>query len=231
MVEVTVIGLSLDAETRSPMLILRERDTNTILPIWIGAMEALSISLALGKVPMPRPLTHELMLNAFTKLNASLVSVRIYQMSQGVFYSELDILSGGKNLKLDARPSDAVALALRVDAPILVPEKMLRHLGQIVRIDELTRNLRMASGDLALLFSTTQERELNRSSTRAFMPDDIFADANHVMQMRRQRKMQKEAANEQESRTWPDASSVDLTNQQVLDELILSLSPESKYKM
>ena len=231
MVEVTVIGLSLDAETRSPMLILRERDANTILPIWIGAMEALSISLALGKVPMPRPLTHELMLNAFAKLNASLVSVRIYQMSQGVFHSELDILSGGKNLKLDARPSDAVALALRVGAPILVPEKTLRHLGQIVRIDELTRNLRMASGDLALLFSTTQERELNRSSTRAFMPDDIFADANHVMQMRRQRKMQKEAANEQESRTWPDASSVDLTNQQVLDELILSLSPESKYKM
>ena len=231
MVEVTVIGLSLDAETRSPVLILRERDTNTILPIWIGAMEALSISLALGKVPMPRPLTHELMLGAIEKLNASLVSVRIHWMKQGAFYSELDILADGKNLKLDARPSDAVALALRVNAPILVSEEMLRRVGQVIRGEELAKNLRMASGDLALLFSATQDRELNRSSTSAPMSDDMFADANNAVHARRRRRMREEAAKEQEPKTWQDASSIDLDNQDTLDELILSLSPETKYKM
>lgn len=231
MVEVTVIGLSLDAETRSPVLILRERDTNTILPIWIGAMEALSISLALGKVPMPRPLTHDLMLSALEKLNASLVCVRIYRMKQGAFYSELDILSNGNNLKLDARPSDAVALALRVSAPILVSKEMLNRMGQVMQAEELSKNLRMASGDLALLFAATQERELNRSSTRVPMSDDTFADANYAVHMRRQRRLQEEAAKKQEPETWRDASSIDLTNQDTLEDLILSLSPETKYKM
>lgn len=231
MVEVTVIGLSLDAETRSPVLILCERNTSTILPIWIGAMEALSISLALGKVPMQRPLTHELMLNALERLNATLVSVRIYQMKEGAFYSELDILSGNTNLKLDARPSDAVALALRVDAPILVSKEMLLKAGQVVRVEELIKNFRMASGDLALLFSATQDRELNRSSTRANIPDDTFADANHAVHMRRRHKMQEDTEKEQAPKTWQDASSVDVNNQDTLDELILSLSPETKYKM
>lgn len=127
MVEMRVLGLTIDPQTKTPIVILGEAGGETVLPIWVGAMEAMTVSLVLNNENLPRPLTHDLLLMSFKALKAELPRVEITELKDGVYYALL-ILNGPEGLvRVDCRPSDAIALALRANARILVNEEVLRR--------------------------------------------------------------------------------------------------------
>lgn len=125
MVRMEVAGLSLDKKTRAPILMLKDAAGEKMLNIWIGAMEAMAISIFLNQVEVPRPLTHDLMLSSLEELGAQLLGVDIVRVENGTYFAELDVDMGGKRSRIDCRPSDAVALALRAGIPIQVAPSVL----------------------------------------------------------------------------------------------------------
>lgn len=122
MVEVEVFGLALDESSQIPLLILKDQQEQHVLPIWIGVMEAVAISMTLNDVDMPRPMTHDLFLNTLGELGGELQRVEVVNLNEGTFYAELVVRSGETTRRIDSRPSDAVALALRAQCPIFVHE-------------------------------------------------------------------------------------------------------------
>ncbi len=125
MVEMKVFGLALDEESQVPVLVLKDKDEKTVLPIWIGAMEAMAISLALNGVKLPRPMTHDLLLSAIQALEGTVVGVNVVSLKEGTYYAEVEVDHGGKRKRIDCRPSDGIALALRAEVPIGVDEEVL----------------------------------------------------------------------------------------------------------
>jgi bifunctional DNase/RNase len=130
MLSVEVVGIRIDDSGNSPVLILKELSTQgRVLEIWIGAVEAGAIAMAQQEVQAPRPLTHDLIVNILKTLNVNLVTVRINELSDGVYLAEL-VLSDGS--RIECRPSDGVAIAIRTDAPILVAEEVFDKAGFVV---------------------------------------------------------------------------------------------------
>jgi uncharacterized protein len=128
-VEVTVDGMQLDPETGSPVVRLAEKgkggSSGRTLPIWIGPFEAQAIALEMQGVPPPRPLTHDLMKQLVERLGGKLKQVEITDLRDNTYFATLHIEApGGKDLAVDARPSDAIALALRLHGPILVSDDL-----------------------------------------------------------------------------------------------------------
>ena len=105
-------------------MVLKEKEGERRIPIWIGALEAYSISIALERIPFPRPLTHDLFLMAFGKLGASLKSVSITGLALNTFFAKLEVQKDKEMVEFDARPSDAIGLALRASAPIFASEEL-----------------------------------------------------------------------------------------------------------
>jgi len=130
MIEMKVFGLALDEESQVPVLILKDMTEKAVLPIWIGAMEAMAISLALNEVKLPRPMTHDLLLRLVEALDAQVVSVNVISLTEGTYYAEIELEVGGDTRRVDSRPSDAIALALRARAPILVAEPVLQQVAK-----------------------------------------------------------------------------------------------------
>ncbi|MFI3272840.1 MAG: bifunctional nuclease family protein [Pseudomonadota bacterium] len=126
MVELQVAGLSVDEASKSPILVLRHDQSGQIIPIWIGAMEAMSISYALNGTKPPRPLTHDLLLNTIAAMRGELIRIEINELQEGTFKSELIVAMGTKPIRVDCRPSDAVALALRARVPVMIHQQVLR---------------------------------------------------------------------------------------------------------
>lgn len=124
-VEMKLRGLILDPNTESPVLILREADGGLFLPIWIGAFEANAIALAVEGIQPPRPLTHDLLRSTLEAFGGKLERVEVHDLAEGTFYARLVVSASTGDLSIDARPSDAIALALRVDAPIWTARKVL----------------------------------------------------------------------------------------------------------
>lgn len=112
--------------SNQPLVLLRERNGDRYLPIWIGAVEATAIAFAQQGVVPPRPLTHDLLRDVLETLNSPVQEVRITELRDGVFYSVLDL---GNGVEISARPSDAIALAMRSGAPILGAEDVLSEAG------------------------------------------------------------------------------------------------------
>jgi bifunctional DNase/RNase len=130
MLSVEVVGIRIDDGASSPVLVLKELSTQgRVIEIWIGAVEAGAIAMAQQEVQTPRPLTHDLMANLLTALNVSLVSVRINELSEGIYLAELVL---GDGSRVECRPSDGVALAIRTDAPILVAEEVFEKAGFVI---------------------------------------------------------------------------------------------------
>ena len=129
MIEMKVFGLALDEESQVPVLILKDKEEKTVLPIWIGAMEAMAISLALNDVVLPRPMTHDLLLNVIEKLDAHVVAINVTELSEGTYYADIEVEVEGGIRRIDSRPSDAIALALRAKAPILVNEAVIERVS------------------------------------------------------------------------------------------------------
>ncbi|WP_432735940.1 bifunctional nuclease family protein [Maridesulfovibrio sp. FT414] len=129
MVVVQVYGLAVENDTEAPVLVLKDEASGMVLPIWIGAMEAMAISMVLNEMSFPRPMTHDLLLSTIATFGGTVTSVDIVDIEQGTFYAEIMIQKGDEVIAIDARPSDAVALAVRADCPVRVSQKVLDMAG------------------------------------------------------------------------------------------------------
>jgi len=128
MIEVKVVKLGIDVNSKMPVIILKEKEGQKTLPIWIGLFEAQAIALVLEKVKPPRPLTHDLAQLLIEKLGGKLDRVVISDVINNTFYARLFIQRNGENVEVDSRPSDAIALALRFKTPIFVDETIWKKL-------------------------------------------------------------------------------------------------------
>lgn len=129
MVRVEIFGMALDENSKAPILILKDESESRVLPIWIGAVEAMSISMAINKVPFQRPMTHDLMLNVIADLGGEVFSVEIVRIEEGTFYAEIIVTVDGTPRRIDSRPSDAIALAVRAGCPMFVDEAVIDEAG------------------------------------------------------------------------------------------------------
>jgi bifunctional DNase/RNase len=125
-VEMKVRGLALDAVSNMPIIILRDEDEKRSLPIWVGIFEANAIALELEKITTPRPMTHDLIKNILEAIHARVTRVVVTDLRDNTFFAVLHLQMGGSEYPVDSRPSDAIALALRVGAPIFVEEEVVR---------------------------------------------------------------------------------------------------------
>ncbi len=124
--EFKIKGLMMDPITNSPIVILQDIQTNTLLPIWVGIFEANAIALQIERVDTPRPMTHDLLKNILLNLGAEVEKVVVTQLKDNTFYAVIHLSVNSRKLLVDSRPSDAIALALRVDAPIFVTEEVIQ---------------------------------------------------------------------------------------------------------
>lgn len=127
---VSVIALLEEQTSASPVVILYEPQTNKVIPIWIGHTEARAIALALSKEKSPRPLTHELIKTTIEKLGATCVRIIIDSIKDHTFYATIYLQLDQTTIPIDARPSDAIALALETKAPLFVNQSVLMEAGQ-----------------------------------------------------------------------------------------------------
>jgi bifunctional DNase/RNase len=125
-VEMKVRGLALDPVSNMPIIILRDEEDKRSLPIWVGIFEANAIALELEKIPTPRPMTHDLIKNILEAIEARLLKIVVTDLRENTFFAELHLQIGEGEYTVDSRPSDAIALALRVAAPIFVNEEVVR---------------------------------------------------------------------------------------------------------
>ncbi len=125
MIEVRVAHLGLDRTTNTPVVILQEQQGERVLPIWIGPAEASAIAMELAGVRFARPLTHDLLKQIVVGLGAELRKVIVTRVQDNTYYAELHIYRGDQIVQVDARPSDSIALALRLKAPIFTSEGLL----------------------------------------------------------------------------------------------------------
>jgi hypothetical protein len=132
MIEVVLRAVRVDVGTSTPLLLLEEVGGERVLPIFIGAPEATAIAYALGNVETPRPMSHDLLGNVIGSLGAQLFSVEITELVDNVFYANLRLLRDREEISVSARPSDAVALALRSGAPILVNDELMALQGRLL---------------------------------------------------------------------------------------------------
>lgn len=125
MIQVAVARLGLDSTTQSYVIVLRERGGDRLLPIWIGQAEAESIVVHMHQMKHSRPLTHDLCTSLIRQLGGTLTRVEITRVSKNTYYAELHIERDGQLVRIDARPSDSIAIALRMQAPIYAADELL----------------------------------------------------------------------------------------------------------
>jgi bifunctional DNase/RNase len=125
-IKMVIHGIAMDPLSNSPVMLLKEVDGDRILPIWIGVLEATSIAAKLENIQFPRPLTHDLMKNIFDFLGVKIPKIEIVDLRENTYYAIITLNIEGKTYDIDARPSDAVALALRTGAEIFVNEEVLQ---------------------------------------------------------------------------------------------------------
>ena len=124
-VEVRVRGWMMDPSTNMPIVVLKDVTSDAVMPIWLGIFEANAIVAELDKATASRPMTHDLIRNVIHHLNAQLERIVITELKDDTFYAQLWLQQGGETVAIDARPSDAIALALRADCPIYVSEQVM----------------------------------------------------------------------------------------------------------
>jgi len=125
--EFKIKGLIMDPLTNSPIVILQSLEKNTLLPIWVGIFEANAIALQIERIDTPRPLTHDLIKNILLQLDANVEKIVVTDLQENTFYAVIHLQMNGDHITIDSRPSDAIALALRTDAPIYVTEKVINN--------------------------------------------------------------------------------------------------------
>jgi bifunctional DNase/RNase len=125
LIEMTIKGLMVDPITNMPIVILKDKDGDRVLPIWVGIFEANAIALQIENIATPRPMTHDLLRNVISDLNGQVDRVVVSDLKDNTFYAIIHLTVRGERVAVDARPSDAIALALRTRSPILVEETVI----------------------------------------------------------------------------------------------------------
>src|SRR5450755_4488299 len=134
--EVKIRGLMMDPVTNQPVVVLKDTQGGAVLAIWVGVYEANAIALEIEKVQMPRPMTHDLLKNVLTGLNVHVQKVVVSELRDDTFYALIWMESDGQMMSVDSRPSDALALALRLDCPIYVEDEVLKNSRMASAISE-----------------------------------------------------------------------------------------------
>src|SRR3954462_13535792 len=145
MIEVTVSRLGLDSSSNSYVVVLQERDGTRLLPIWIGQPEAESIVMQMHNVKRARPLTHDLCKTIIAGLGATLRRVQITRVESNTYFGELHLERDGHLIQIDSRPSDAIAIALRLDAPMFATEALLAQAEDVE--DESSESMSAPEGE------------------------------------------------------------------------------------
>lgn len=139
LVEVKIGALIMDPNTNTPIVVLKGIDSDVILPIWVGAYEANAIALEIEKIVPPRPLTHDLLKNFIVQSGLRLKKITITELRDNTFYALLELIDSQENLLiLDARPSDAIALAIRLDCAIFVEQSVLETSASSVKTNSVS---------------------------------------------------------------------------------------------
>ncbi len=126
-IEVKIRALMMDPNSGTPIVILKDVDSDTMLPIWVGAYEANAIALEIEKIAPPRPMTHDLLRNLIIELGIQVERVVVTSLRDNTFFAVIEMrMSDGNRIVLDSRPSDAIALALRADCPIYVDAEVIK---------------------------------------------------------------------------------------------------------
>ena len=125
LIEMTIKGLMVDPITNMPIVILKDKEGDRVLPIWVGIFEANAIALQIENIATPRPMTHDLLRNIITDLEGQVDRVVVCDLKDNTFYAIIHLTVKGERVAVDARPSDAIALALRTRSPILVDETVI----------------------------------------------------------------------------------------------------------
>jgi len=128
--KVSIAGLTIDPTSNTPIVVLKSDEDGQTVPIWIGLLEATSIAAVLQEIEFDRPMTHDLFKNFITLQDMSVSGVEVIDIRNNTFYARINFICRDRHFSMDARPSDAIALALRFDAPIYVEDKVLGQSGQ-----------------------------------------------------------------------------------------------------
>ena len=129
--EMKVAGITVDPFTNTPIVILKDMEEKDVLPIWIGLLEASSIATALENIQTPRPMTHDLLKNVLDSLGVKVIKIEVNDLRDNTYFALIHMEVDGKRLVIDSRPSDAIALALRVNAAIFVEESVIKKSAKV----------------------------------------------------------------------------------------------------
>jgi len=157
--KVSIAGLTMDPASNTPIIILKSEKNNQAIPIWIGLLEATSIASALQNIKYERPMTHDLFKNFTKLLDISISKIEVCDLKDNTFYAKIYFISKDGNFEMDARPSDAIALALRFDAPIFVA-------------DEIMQKSKMGDGEAEVL-DTSEEGKKWADYLESLSPEDF----------------------------------------------------------
>jgi bifunctional DNase/RNase len=156
-VEMKIRGLMMDPVTNMPIVLLKDVGGETVLPIWVGVYEANAIALEIEKVTTPRPMTHDLIKNVLTGLDALIHKVVVTELKDDTFFAVIWVEREGQVVSIDSRPSDALALALRMDCPIFVDDQVLKNSKQATALSE-----RATSDELRKLLEGLSDDDLGK---------------------------------------------------------------------
>ncbi len=156
-VEMKIRGLLMDPVTNMPIVILKDVAGDSVLPIWVGIYEANAIALEIEKVTTPRPMTHDLIKNLLTGLDTRVHKVVVSELREDTFYAVIWLERDGRVISVDSRPSDALALALRLDCPIFVEDEVLKTSKQASSASD-----RVSSEELRKWLENLNDEDLGR---------------------------------------------------------------------
>lgn len=156
-VEMKIRGLMMDPVTNMPIVILKDIGSDTVLPIWVGVYEANAIALEIEKVTTPRPMTHDLIKNVLVGLESQVRKVVVTELRDDTFFAVIWVERDGRIISIDSRPSDALALALRVDCPIFVEDDVLKSSKVAASNSE-----RLTPEDLRKMLEDLNDEDLGR---------------------------------------------------------------------
>lgn len=140
MIELNLVGVRVELPTNQPIVLLKERDGERYLPIWIGAVEATAIAFAMQGVVTQRPMTHDLLKSILEEIGVSVAQISITELREGTFYSSIRLNMNGAVHEVSSRPSDAIALAVRTNVPIFASEDVVEEAGITIRDEDAEEN-------------------------------------------------------------------------------------------
>jgi bifunctional DNase/RNase len=156
-VEMKIRGLMMDPMTNMPIVVLKDQGSDIVLPIWVGVYEANAIALEIEKITTPRPMTHDLLKNLLIGLETMVRKVVVTELKEDTFFAVIWLERNGQIISIDSRPSDALALALRMDCPIFVEEEVLKNSKVISNVAD-----RVSADDLRKWLENLGEDDLGR---------------------------------------------------------------------